>query len=411
MVKKKVFSVIWTLSILLVGVVLVNLSPTILAETTVLYVDPPSLGGLKVGDIFKINITVSSVVDLYAWQFSLYYRGDVLNATKVEEGPFLKTHPDTDQTLLVTPIFTDSYNSTHGLIITSDTLVGVGGGVNGTGVLATITFKVKQPASSTLHLTGTKLVDSLIPFGRLIPHSTRDGLVYSGLRDVGVVNVQVSSTSVYVGESVRVDVVVANNGTNAETFDVTTYFDSSILGRQTVVGLGAGSSADLIFYWNTTLVQPDRTYVIRAEAQAVLGETMLDNNVFFDGSVTVRSHVPFSIRITEAISCNQSGYAKTRFESGSMAHFKVTVNSTSEEPQTVLVAVNVGDYSNTTLGVVSFKGMIMPGASTFILGLPIPSTVSTGTANMYANAFTDWPYFGGVPYCPEARATFEIAGP
>jgi hypothetical protein len=410
MVKKVVFSVIWTLSVLFVGVVLVNLSPTILAGNTVLYVDPPALGGLKVGDIFKINITVSNVVDLYAWQFSLYYRGDVLNATLVEEGPFLKTHPDTDQTLFVTPIFTDSYNSTHGLIISSDTLVAVKGGVNGTGTLVTITFKVKQAASSTLHLKGTKLVDSFEPFGRLISHSIVDGQAYSGIRDVAVLNVQVSSASVYVGESVMVDVVVANNGTGAETFDVTAYYDSSIIGRQTVGGLAPGSRANLTFYWNTTGVQPDRTYGIKAEAQAVPGEIMLGNNVFLDGSVLVRSHVPFAIKITEAISCNQSGYQKTRFDAGSMAHFKVTVNSTSEELQMVLVTVNVGDSSNTTLGVVSFKGMIMPGASTFILGLPIPSTVSTGLANVYANAFTDWPYFGGVPYCPEVRATFEISG-
>jgi hypothetical protein len=407
---KKVFSIIGVLFPMLIVISIVDFSPTLLAENTVLYIDPSAIGGLKVGDVFKINVTVSNVVDLYGWQFSLYFRGDVLNATKVEEGSFLKTHPDTDQTLFVTPIFTDSYNATHGLIIASSTLVGVKGGVNGTGTFATITFKVKQPASSALHLEGTKLVDSLEPFGRLISHSTRDGIVYSGIRDVAVANVQISSTSVYVGQSVRIDVVVANNGTNTETFDVTTFYDLNIISTQTVSGLAPSSSANLTFYWNTTGVQPDKAYVIKAEAEAVLGEMILDNNVFFDGSVMVRVHVPFTIKIAEALSCNQSGHPKTIFEAGSMAHFKVTVNSTSEDLQTVLVAVNVLDSSNTTLGVVSFKGMIMPGASTFILGLPIPSTVSTGTANMYANAFTDWPYFGGVPYCPEARATFEIAG-
>jgi len=52
----------------------------------------------------------------------------------------------------------------------------------------------------------------------------------------------------------------------------------------------------------------------------------------------------------------------------------------------------------------------MPGESVFILGLPIPSAAYTGSATVYANTFTDWPYFGGVPYGPEVSATFEIAG-
>jgi hypothetical protein len=234
-------------------------------------------------------------------------------------------------------------------------------------------------------------------------------MIYSGVRDVAVVNVQTSHTSVYAGQSVRVDVAVVNNGTNAETFDVTAYYDSNVIGSQTVSGLGPGYRSDLIFYWDTTGVEPNKTYTIKADAEAVLGETKLDNNVFIDGSVTVRSHVPFTINIIEAIPCNQSGYLKTGFEVGSMAHFKVTVNSTSEEPQTVLVTVNVYDSSSTTIGLVYFKGMMMPGTSTFILGLPVPSTVTRGTANVYANALTDWLYFGGVPYCPEVSATFEIA--
>ena len=84
------------------------------------------------------------------------------------------------------------------------------------------------------------------------------------------------------------------------------------------------------------------------------------------------------------------------------------VNNTSVESETVLVTVNAYDSNNTTLGVVSFKGLIMPGISTFILGLPIPSEASAGLAIVYANAFTDWPYYGGISYCPEASATFEI---
>jgi hypothetical protein len=81
------------------------------------------------------------------------------------------------------------------------------------------------------------------------------------------------------------------------------------------------------------------------------------------------------------------------------------------DSETVLVTVNVYDVSNTTLGVVSFKGSVLSGISTFILGLPISSTASRGTAMVYADAYTDWPYYGGVPLSAEVSASFQIVNP
>jgi len=395
------------LSALVVALFSTIFSSTVQAENAKLYIDPPYVANVNVGDTFKINVTVSNVVDLYGWQFSLFYRGDVLNGTEITEGPFLKTHPDTDNTMFLTPVFTDAYNGTHGLIIASGTLSGVHGGVSDSGTLATVSFNVKEPSSSILHLTGTKLVDSAEPFGNLIPHSTEDGIIYWGLRDVAIDNVEVSSTRIYEGGTLRINVDGTNNGDYTETFDVITYYDSNIISSKPVNDLTPGSQATLSFDWDTTGVEPG-IYTIKAEAVAVPGETNLDNNVFIDGSVTVRSYAVSMIEIAEVVPCNQSGYSATSFEAGVMAYFKVTVNNTSFESETVLVTVNVYDSSDTTLGVVSFKGMIMPGTSTFILGLPISSAVSSGPASVYANAFTDWPYFGGFPYCPEVSATFEI---
>ena len=389
----------------------VNFSSSItVAGNTTLYIDPPQIAGLNVGDTFQINVTVSNVIDLYGWQFSLYYRGDVLNATEVTDGPFLKTHPDTDEPIFLKPVVTDAYNATHGLIIASGTLVQVEGGVSGSGTLATVTFKIKEPASSTLHLTDTKLVDSAGPFGNLIPHTTEEGEVHWGLRDVAVVGVEISATKIYEGHTLSIDVVVANNGDHTETFDVATYYDSNIISSKPVNDLTPGSQSTLTFLWDTTGVEPS-TYVIKAEAEAVPGETNLDDNVLIDGFVTVRSYALFLVKIAEVVPSNQSGYPAASFELGSMGYFKVTVNNTSFELETVLVTVNMYDSSSTTLGVVSFKGMIMPGVSTFILGLPISPAASVGSAKVYANAFTDWPYFGGVPYCPEMSATFTIVSP
>jgi hypothetical protein len=406
---RKIFSAILMLSVLLLACSLVNFSPTLLAQNATLYIDPPDIAGLNVGETFKINVTVSNVIDLYGWQLKLTYRNDALNATSMSEGPFLKKGGAS--TFFYPAEFTDNYNSTHGLIIVACTRTSVENGVDGSGTLVTIAFKVKAAVSTVLHLFDTKLIDSASPFGNPIPHTVVDGEVYAGFHDVAVINAQVSATRVYEGQLVEVNVTVRNNGDYAETFNVTTYYDANAIGTRFVNSLSVGSQSTLTFTWDTRGVETDRTYTIKAEATGVPGETNLDNNVLVDGAVTVRSYPIFLIKIAEVIPCNQSGYPATRFEAGFIGYFKAAVNNTSFQSETVLVTVNVYDSSNTTLGVVSFKGNVMPGISTFILGLPIPSSASRGLARVYANAFTDWPYFGGVPYCPEVSATFEIVSP
>lgn len=407
MVGKVSFS-LFAVFLLVSSVFLVSVPFEARAANTILYIDPPAKAGLSVGDTFKVNVSVSNVVDLYAWQFSLYYRSDVLNLTAVDEGPFLKTYPDAS-TLFSAPIMTDAYNATHGLLIALDSLSAVKGGVNGSGTLAVVTFKLKAASSSILHLTDEKLVDSHQPFGNLIPHVDQDGFVYSGVRDVAVVSLRVSPQTVFVGQTVRVDVTVLNNGTSAETFSVTARYNSSVIGVSGISGLAAGSTSNVTFSWDTTGVAPDNAYVVSAEAGAVPGETNPGNNLMIDGIVLVRSYALHMITIADVVPCNQSGYAASSFAVGSLGYFKVRVNNTSVDSETLLVTVNVYDVSNTTLGVVSFKGSVLSGISTFILGLPISSTASRGTAMVYAGAYTDWPYYGGVSLSAiDVSASFQI---
>lgn len=408
MIGRKTLTTLTLCSFLLVSFLLIY-CPPLAAEETTLFIDPQYTSGLNIGEIFQINVTIANVIDLYGWQFQLTYRNDALNATSITEGPFLKK--DGASTFFWRVEFTDNYNETHGLIYATCTRTSIETGVNGTGVLATITFKVKALVSTILHLSETKLVDSASPFGNPIPHITVDGEVYAGFRDIAVLNVEVSATQVYVGQTVKVNVTVKNNGDYAETFNVTAYYDSNVIGRQTVTNLPNGLELTLTFTWDTTGLEPHSNYTIKGEASIVPGETNLENNVFVDSVITLRSPPVFLIRIEEVTPCNQSGYPTTTFKAGSIAYFKTVINNTSFGSETLLVTVNVYDSSDTTLGVVSFKGKVLPGVSTFILGLPIPSTTALGYSTVYANAFTDWPYYGGVPYCPEISATFEIVSP
>jgi len=88
------------------------------------------------------------------------------------------------------------------------------------------------------------------------------------------------------GQPVYIDVTVVNEGTATETFDVTVYYDATIIGTTTVWNLPPRASYWFTFVWDTTDVAED-TYTISTEADVVPGETDTADNVYINGAVTV----------------------------------------------------------------------------------------------------------------------------
>jgi PKD repeat protein len=128
------------------------------------------------------------------------------------------------------------------------------------------------------------------------------GLI-SPVHDIAITSVTVSPTEVYVGDPVYVNVTVANEGTEPETFDVYVYADTEItvIGDEITVGtmfnvtLDPGANTTLNFVWDTAGVA-EGTYTISAYVPPVEGEEDDDicddeddtgNNLFIDGTVTV----------------------------------------------------------------------------------------------------------------------------
>jgi parallel beta-helix repeat protein len=226
--------------------------------------------------------------------------------------------------------------------------------------------------------------------------------------DVSVKSVTLSASKIYEGQILEIYVIVKNTGNYTESFSVTTYYDTTIIDVDVVTDLEAGAESSIITLWDTTGVEADRMYAISAEASEVSRERSTGDNLLIGGIVIVRSYAALLVRLDAVTATNQSGFPVTSFRTKAMGYFKVVVNNTSFDSEVVLITVNAFDASSATLGVVSFKGTVMPGLSTFILGLPIPPTSGTGSAIVYANAFTDWPYLGGLPCCPEVSDTFQI---
>jgi hypothetical protein len=100
-------------------------------------------------------------------------------------------------------------------------------------------------------------------------------IVAQPIHDIAVTSITL--TRVATGELVNVTVVVKNNGTVNETFNVTLYYDSTPIETQNVTDLAFGVNTTLLFVWNTTDVSAG-TYTIKAVASQVEGETITLNN-------------------------------------------------------------------------------------------------------------------------------------
>jgi len=133
---------------------------------TTVYVNPAVVNA-SVGEHFFLYIDISDVVDLYGWEFKLGWNASLLEVVSVEEGSFLKSGGET--------FFSEKTNNTAGYVHLACTLLGDVSGVNGSGILAIIEFRVKAPGECALDLYDTALGDSNL---QSIPHVTNDGYGY-----------------------------------------------------------------------------------------------------------------------------------------------------------------------------------------------------------------------------------------
>lgn len=107
-----------------------------------------------VGSPVMVEVALTGVADLYAYQFSLAFDPTVLQATMVTEGALLPAGGTT---------FFDggSIDNTLGTIsFTVGSLIGALPGVSGNGVLANIGFDVTQAGMSPLVFSDVLLLDS-----------------------------------------------------------------------------------------------------------------------------------------------------------------------------------------------------------------------------------------------------------
>ena len=110
--------------------------------------------------------------------------------------------------------------------------------------------------------------------------------VHPPIHGIAVVNVKPFKTVVGSGFDMPIYVTVRNAGDVPETFNVTTYANSTLIKTQTVTKLGNGFSKILTFSWNTSGFVKGN-YTISVYAWPVPGEAYTDDNFLTDGAVLV----------------------------------------------------------------------------------------------------------------------------
>jgi PKD repeat protein len=248
-------------------------------SVTKLYVNPSQIINytLLPPIIFTVNVTVANVTNLYDYKFKLSYSKVMLTCI----GAIINTVQNQTN---FTPIILINGGAGFMSINVSYSPPAVPITSMTPQSLATIFFRLNTLGSSNLTLYDTELSD---PSGLPIFHQTGNGFIMTAIRDVAIVSVVPSRSWTYLGVPVNIAVTAKNLGQATESFNVSAYYNSSLIRTQQVDNLNASQQVAMVFTWNTTGLTPRTNYIIEGVASYVPFEFNKTNNLLLGGKVHI----------------------------------------------------------------------------------------------------------------------------
>lgn len=89
----------------------------------------------------------------------------------------------------------------------------------------------------------------------------------------------------------------------------------------------------------------------------------------------------------------------------------VQVSVSSGETMPVLFTLNLFDTNQSSIGTASIKSTVTPGDSNMTFSFFIPSNAQVGTADVFTDAYSDWPSNGGTPLTTESCLSASLENP
>jgi parallel beta-helix repeat protein len=116
------------------------------------------------------------------------------------------------------------------------------------------------------------------------------------------------------------------------------------------------------------------------------------------------------IEIINIETVDQYGEPKNIFAKGEQIYFSVNVKNIAFTAKNATLTVGVHDERGQTIDVADILLEVPPGTHEYnlIFNVEIPHWTLVGSASAHACAFTNWPWLGGVPYCPEMSTSIYI---
>jgi len=148
-----------SVSIFTIALSILAIVPNIAASpeipVTTVYIDKPTITATSVGQQFTVQILVDNVTNLNSWQFGLTWNPNLLNSTDptIDYSWF---GPEAD-TLKAGGRINNTQGSMEALAVAFTSQLKT---VNGSGPLASVTFKAKATGTTDIHLAEVKLKDN-----------------------------------------------------------------------------------------------------------------------------------------------------------------------------------------------------------------------------------------------------------
>jgi len=210
-------------------------------------VDPEKTSdpNLTVDTTFNVNIT-AFVNELYRWHMNLTWNNAVLEMVEAVEGTFLTSGGTYSSN------FTRTIVQAEGYALLNCTLLEPAAPANGTGTLATITFKVKALGESDIRLEQAELYDRE---GVEIAHGIIHGEFTNVIHDVAVLDIDVTGINdnqVAIGSVVTIVVTVKNKGNMPEIAELKVYYGLLPIYTNSSINLGTNETKQVTFSWDTS---------------------------------------------------------------------------------------------------------------------------------------------------------------
>ncbi|MCW4052981.1 MAG: cohesin domain-containing protein [Candidatus Bathyarchaeota archaeon] len=185
-----------------------GIKPVQASSGTILQVDPTT-SIADFGESFTVNIDIQDVTDLSSYDVKFGFNWHVLEATNVEEGPFLKEGT-------ISPLGTDFIKAivnseSEGSVRVMCNIIGDYPGVDGSGTLFNVTFTVRPSGGANVGFSDLRIYHYILldSTSTGIPHSVKHGSFSTALNCVRIEPSSIVDPTLSPGKTFTVDVMIS----------------------------------------------------------------------------------------------------------------------------------------------------------------------------------------------------------